>query len=591
MKLKQFLAMFLVLAMMVSLCACGSSEADTSADISAVDEGSMEEEMPEEEESFQPFALGYYGGVGINPYTCDNSQNQTIVGLVYEPLFQLDEHFQATACIAKSISVNRTKTSGGTDEVESDTEADSSGEEGDSSEKSSQKKTQSSYTVTAVIKLRDDVKFSDGSALTGDDVVYSLNLARASGSVYASRLSKLASVSGSASKVTLTFKSGNTSVAALLDIPIVKSGTGSDKVPVGTGPYQVQLKDGSPHKLVQNSYWWQTGKSYTVGGEEDPADSAQGDSSDVVVLGETSYTIGLPLKEIGLYVANDSDDLIFGFSSGDMSMVSTDITGTDSLSFTGSSSVFDYETTDLLYLGFNTDSGACKKQELRSAIYQSVDRATLVRKSLASHAVAAYMPAAPASSLYSQELEEALAYDLENAKNLCQSAGAGSSLLLIVNSDSTFKVDMAHEIKNELEQAGFSVQVEALEWSKFKSALKEGDYDLYLGQVKMSNNFDLSAFLSKSGSLNYSGFSSSDLNSKLDALYAATGDDRTAAAAELYKALAAEAPFAPLCFKNYSIFARKGYLEKEYATQSNLFYQFYRWSFTDEVLEADGTFS
>lgn len=589
MKLKQFLAMFLVLAMLASLCACGSNGGDTSADVSAADGENMEEELPEEEETVKPFALGYYGGLGINPYTCDNSQNQTIVGLVYEPLFQLDENFQATACIAKSISVNRTKTGGGTDEVESDTGADSSGEAGDA-ENDSKKKVTSNYTVTAVIKLRDDVKFSDGSALTGDDVVYSLNLAKASGSVYRSRLSKLAAVSGSSSKVTLTFKSGNTSVAALLDVPIVKSGTGNDKIPVGTGPYQVQLKDGSPHKLVQNSYWWQEGKSYTVGGETDPADSPEGDSSDVVVLGETSYTINLPLKEIGLYVANDSDDLIFGYSSGDLSLVSTDITGTDSLSFTGSSSVFDYATTDLLYLGFNTDRGACKQQELRNAVYQSVDRSTLVRKSLASHAVAAYMPAAPASSLYSRELEEELTYNLSKAKELCQSAGAGSSLLLIVNSDSTFKVDMAGEIKNELEQAGISVRVEALEWSEFKSALKEGDYDLYLGEVKMSNNFDLSPFLSKSGSLNYSEFSSSTLTSKLNALYAATGDDRTTAAAELYKALADEAPFAPLCFKSYSIFARKGYLEKECATQSNLFYQFYRWSFAEEVLEADGTF-
>ncbi len=602
MKLKQLLAMFLALALLVSLCACGSSGADSSADTSAdtsAEVSSETEEGEEEEETVQPFALGYYAGVGINPYTCDNSQNQTIVGLVYEPLFQIDESFQATACIAKSISVSRTQT-GGTadqdgDEDDDDNSDDEDGEDGDDDEDDDDEEDEESsvsYSVTAVITLREDVVFSDGSALTSDDVVYSLKLAMDSDSIYASRLSSLSTVSASGDyKVTLTFTSGNTSVAALLDIPIVKSGTGEDKVPVGTGPYQVELKDGSPYKLVQNTYWWQAGKSYTTSQSTDPADSEDGDSSEVVILGETTYTISLPLEEIGLYIASDSEELIFGYSSGAISMVSTDLTGTDSLSFGGSGTVFDYETTNLLYLGFNTDSGACEDQNVRNAIYQSVDRETLVRKSLASHGVVAYMPVSPSSSLYSEELEETLAYDLETAQELCQSAGATGTLLLIVNSDSSFKVDMANEIKDELEEAGFSVEVEALEWSDFTSALEEGDYDLYLGETRMSNNFDLAAFLNKSGSLNYSGFRSSTLTSKLNALYAATGDDRISAAEELYTALAEEAPFAPLCFKNYSILAQKGYLEREYATQSNLFYQFYRWSFSAEVLEADGTFS
>lgn len=593
--------------MLMSLCACGGKQSeDTSAEGSVSveeQEQEVEEELPQEEApAFHPFSLGYYGGVGINPYTCDNSQNQTIVGLVYEPLFQVDESFQPVACIAKSISISQEKLENVVVEDEDESEGDESEDESKDEEESSdkkkdkdkkkKKKTATIHLVHATVKLRDDVKFSDGSALTGDDVAYSLELAKAKGSVYHARLSKLTSISGSTSRVTLTFRSGNTSVAALLDVPIVKRGTGSDKVPVGTGPYQVKLKKGVPHKLTQNQYWWQEGKSYTVGGQTDPADSdeaAEGDSS-VEILGETTYTIQRPLKEIGLFTAGDSDELIFGFTSGDISMVSTDITGTDSLSFSGSNDVFDYETTDLLYLGFNTAKGHCKDQELRNALYLGVDRATLVRKSLASHAVAAYMPAAPSAGLYSAKLEEELIYDLAKAKELRKSGGTGDTLDLIVNSDSIFKVDMAKEIKRELEEAGYAIRVSVLDWSDFKQALKKGNYDLYLGEVKMSLNFDPLPFLSTQGSLNYSKFSSKTLNAKLDALYAATGSERTKAAEELYRAFAEEAPAAPLCFKNYSVIARKGYLKHPVATQSNLFHQFYRWSFTHEVLEADGTF-
>lgn len=566
-KKRKLLALLLAMAMVLSLTACGKGDGDGSASAEPDSSQAEPEEIPEEkpQEEVKPFTLGYYAGVGINPYTCDNAQNQTIVGLVYEPLFSIDENFQATSCLAKSISVARS--------ASPVTVSDADG------------KTQKTDTVTVSIKLQEGIQFSDGSSLDASDVTYSLNLAKAEGSVYASRLSKLSSVTGSGSRVTLVFHSGNTSVAALLDIPIVKQGTGGDKVPVGTGPYQVKLKDGKPKKLVKNPNWWQEGMTYTVTAEQDPGKETAGDAS-AVELNTTKETVSYPLDEIRLYTAEDSDELIFGFSSGDVSMVATDITGTDSLSFTGSYQVFDYDTTDLLYLGFNTEEGPCREQALRQAIYQAVDRETIVRKSLSSHAVAAYMPVAPSSNLYDYELAEKLDYDLSRAKELCGEASTSSELKMIVNSDSTFKNGLAREIETELEAAGLAVRVETLDWSSFKTALKDGDYDLYLGEVKMSGNFDLYAFLNKSGSLNYSGYDSDKLVSLLSRLYAATGDSRPAAAGKLYAQLAEEAPFAPLCFKKYSVFAQKGYLRKLYSTQSNLFHQFYRWQFSDSLLEA-----
>ena len=592
MRFRKIYSLILVLAMVLALASCGKQTPDASTSLpTEEDTATVTEPIQDEEEAVKPFALGYYSGIGINPYTCDNAQNQTIVGLVYEPLFELDESFQAQPCIARSISIKRSG-SGSTDS--NDTGADTAEEVKDGNEQENAEEittVQSNYTVTATIQLREDVVFSDGSSLDAGDVVYSLECARESGSVYHNRLSRVTSVFVINSyQIQIVFQSGNTSVAAMLDIPIVKEGTGDQKVPVGSGPYQIQLKDGTPHKLVQNEYWWQLGNTYSVGGEEEPG-ATPGNASNQV-LGKTERTIQYSLEEIGLYTAADSDELIFGFSSGDISMVSTDITGTNSLYFDGSYQVFDYDTTNLLYLGLNTGTkSACKKEALRNAIYQAVDRETLVRKSLASHAVAAAMPVAPSSPLYDTELEEQLTYQLDTARSLCADANPGYEMTLVVNADSTFKVDMAGEIEKELESAGLDIQVEALEWSNFKKALQDGDYDLYLGEVKMSNNFDLTAFLNKKGSLNYSNYDSKTLQSLLNKLQAAIGDERPAAAKSLYTQLAEEAPFVPLCFKQYSVFAQKNYLERIYATQSNLFHEFYRWQFTLPVLEADGTFA
>lgn len=595
MKFRKLYALVLVLSMVFGLTACGGRASDASTSIVPEENTqTVTEPIQDEVESVKPFALGYYSGIGINPYTCDNAQNQTIVGLIYEPLFELDNNFQAQPCIARSISVER---SGSGSEIGNDTGSDTAEEVQEGNEENASEEVtpiQSNYTVAATIKLREDVLFSDGSILNAADVVYSINCASASGSVYHNRLSRVTSVTAlSDYKVRIVFQSGNTSVASMLDIPIVKEGTGDQKVPIGSGPYKVQLKDGTPHKLVQNEYWWQLGNSYSVGGEEEPADMTNmtdGDAS-TQVLGKTEREIQYSLEEIGLYTAADSDQLIFGFSSGDISMLSTDITGTSSLRFDGSYQVFDYDTTNLLYLGLNTGTNsACKKEDLRNAIYQSVDREKLVRKSLASHAVAALMPVSPSSELYNEELEKQLMYQTETARSLCSAANPGYEMTLVVNADSTFKVDMAKEIEQELEAVGLDIGVEALEWSDFKKALQNGNYDLYLGEVKMSNNFDLTAFLNKQGSLNYSGYDSKTLQSLLNNLQAAIGDERPKAAKDLYTKLAEEAPFVPLCFKRYSVFAQKNYMDRIYATQSNLFHQFYRWQFTLPVLEADGTF-
>ncbi len=63
---------------------------------------------------------------------------------------------------------------------------------------------------------------------------------------YARRLSDVKSISAGDGTVTLTLNRPNTGLPALLDIPILKSGTEKHSVPLGTGPY---LYDESSEKL------------------------------------------------------------------------------------------------------------------------------------------------------------------------------------------------------------------------------------------------------------------------------------------------------------------------------------------------------
>ena len=113
--------------------------------------------------------------------------------------------------------------------------------------------TYDSETLTYKLTLRDGVVFSDGSPLTAADVKTTLNAARSSAR-YARRLSDVKSISAGDGAVTLTLNRPNTGLPALLDIPILKSGTEKHSVPLGTGPYLYD--ESSESCLIASQNWW-----------------------------------------------------------------------------------------------------------------------------------------------------------------------------------------------------------------------------------------------------------------------------------------------------------------------------------------------
>ncbi len=169
---------------------------------------------------------------------------------------ELDEGFSVQPCLATGITC---KVSSASDEEDEDGEdgADTS-DTGDGGEDEAETKEKTYDTVTTVtITLRTDVTFKDGTKMDADDVVYSLNLARSEGSIYYARLSRVKSVKVEDSgTVVLKVNGSNASFDRLLDIPIVKEGTGKDDLPTGTGAYRLRYDGDEPSYLEANDDWW-----------------------------------------------------------------------------------------------------------------------------------------------------------------------------------------------------------------------------------------------------------------------------------------------------------------------------------------------
>ena len=403
-----------------------------------------------------------------------------------------------------------------------------------------------SYTVSEdglvwTFSIRSGINFSDGTSLTGEIVADALTLAKSPASFYASRLSEVSSIRGTGQQVTITLSTPNGSFPTLLDIPIA---LGEGERPLGTGPY-VLSETGTHLSLIARSDWWQC--------------SSQ-----------------LPVWEIPLTSIGKAENLITAFDSGEVSLIDADLTGNDALGYSGSYQVWDYASTNFVYLGYNTRQGLCRDVEIRKAIAQSIDREQICESVFARHAVEATLPVHPNSALYDTELAQSLALKSNAFEGLDLS---GRSLTLLVNIENTAKSTLANLIAKQLELAsGISVTVDRLPWEEYLEALSQGDFDLYLGEVSLSADFNLTQLLSPTGTLNYGGWNNSACGAMIASMQSSAGEERQVAARRLYSYLNQWCPIAPICFKNGTVLTQYGRVSNLSPVQNNLFFHLSQWT-------------
>ena len=337
----------------------------------------------EETPALTAFALPYLSGETLDPITCGDGIQLTLTTLLYEPLYRLSPQFETERVLAQSENYDP-----------------------------------ESFTYT--IRLRGGVHFSDGTALTAQDVAVTLLRAQQS-SRYAARLADVTAIKATGSDtVTIQLAQDRRDFTALLDIPIVKAGTENDPFPTGTGPY---TKSGSAELLARNSHWWRS--------------------------------VTLPFDQINLLSYKSQEAAAYAFSSHDVHLLAYDMTGSRGDVASTSGSYTDADTTILQFLGFNHSRSLFQKAEMRLAISMAMDRATYVSAYLMGHGEETQFPVSPVSSLYPQALEQTYTADDCAAAMAELSMADGEwiySMTLLVNNENSFRVAIAQEIAKALGQ-------------------------------------------------------------------------------------------------------------------------------------------
>lgn len=445
------------------------------------------------------FALPYAPDRSLDPVTCSDGMQQVVASLVCEGLFRLGPDFEPEPWLCAGYTYDSAA---------------------------------AAYTLT----LRSGVTFSDGSPLTAADVKATLDRARTS-ERYQARLSAIKAVSAAGDVVTIALSTPNSALPALLDVPIVKSGTEKNAAPVGTGPYLFSKEESGAY-LIANQSWW------------------QGD--------------GQPVDRISLVESADQDTMLYRFTSHDVQLITADLTGTSPISATGNINYRDANTTILQYVGCNVTRAPLDNAAFRCALGLGINRTYVVSAFLSGHGAAAQFPVAPSSPLYPAALEARYSLDAFTAALADCGYTAEKTLTLLVNSENSFKVAVAGYLAESFTAAGVPTEVRTLPWEEYSAALAAGNFDLFYGEVKLTADWDLSALLATDGALNYGGWT----DPRTDQLLAdcASAADCAAAVETLCKHIQSQAPILPVCFKSTSVLMQANVLEGLSPTMAEPFY-------------------
>lgn len=406
--------------------------------------------------------------------------------------------------------------------------------------------------ITYQFTIKSGVYFHDGTELTANDVAYSIRQASYS-TKYSSRLADFYSCNPTGSYTfTLVLEKANYMLPSLLDIPIIKNLSLDSAVPAGTGPYIYE----------------------------------SGDSPRLIAFNKHRDAGSLPVSEILLKAAS-ADSIVAEFTAGQLSLVPTDPTGTDTLEIRADHEARYYDTTALQYIGFNqhSDKSLLSNPDFRRAVSYAVDRKQIVNTIFEGYAVSAPFGIHPSLSFYDSDLEKDSVYSLQSLSSILNSMNFEDSdgnnwleynseevvLKLIVNSDNSRKVDSARSIVNTLRNVGINITLSVLPWNDYIYALKEGNFDLYYAESQLTADFDLSEILTAGGSINYCGVENTEYSKLIDAYLSSSSDDeRSAAFKELAQYIQNDASIIPILFKKHSVLSQRDMIFGLKPTQSSI---------------------
>jgi ABC-type transport system substrate-binding protein len=180
----------------------------------------------------------------------------------------------------------------------------------------------------------------------------------------------------------------------------------------------------------------------------------------------------------------------------------------------------------------------------------------------------ASLPASPLFPYYSQNLADKYSYDSVKFLDAVKDNGMeGSTIVFLVNKDDSLRLRVARAISKMLTDCGLVVELKAISGNAYTEALKFRNFDLYLGQTRLSPNMDLSAFFETYGALSWGGVN--DLGAYALSLQALENHGNYFT---LHKQVMDRGLICPILVRSYSVYAIRGLLSDLTPARDNVFF-------------------
>lgn len=134
--------------------------------------------------------------------------------------------------------------------------------------------------------------------------------------------------------------------------------------------------------------------------------------------------------------------------------------------------------------------------------------------------------------------------------------GEPKKFLLLVNCDDSARLRTARYIAKQLTELGLetgTLEYGASTGTTYEQVLRAGSYDIYLGQTKLSANYDLSQFFKGWGNLGWGGIADNTLLGMCKEALANSGNYYN-----LCKMVADDGKIIPVLFGYYEVYAERG---------------------------------
>lgn len=427
---KTIILLFTLIYILSFICGCNkSSENCVSSNSSAtsVETGKVAAET---------IRLLYSSKDSLDPYVCVTEQNANLSQFIFDPLLILNNQYEIEYRLAESVTV-----------------------------------TENSCTI----KLR-NAKFSDGSTVTADDVVFSFEKAKNSSTTRHANALKYAisAIAENTTTVIITLRRNDPFFANLLTFPIMKKGTDQLKdtdnqtlVPIGAGRFVFNNQTAT---LFENPHY---------------------------------YGVKSAIKNISTVDCPDNESVDRAINAGMVDHYFSHLSGNDIPKMNGNS--VNVLQNRIVFLGVNPLHPQLSNSLFRQAISSALDRQEICNTAYFSYASPAL---GPVPTVW-KPIEGLLAFEknsnFEIAKKNIELAGftkkdengfyvlknnSPITFSLLVNSDNTSRISAANFIADCLSKIGIKIIVNAVDNAKYYSLLGSRSYDLYLGEIRYDDNMD-----------------------------------------------------------------------------------------------------